>query len=195
MPPLNEGAPMPRDGQERWWKVYSPVGYTPLRVVFLAPTFTGKWTHWNGAQLPCYETPDCRHCKDGLPIRWAAYIAAYSLTHKEEIICALTRAACGDLVPTLESGESLRGLTVELHRKRPPEGKKPKPNDRVYCRIMERMAEEKCPKEFEIESSLNRLWGVNESFITTPGQKRADDKHKARLAPGNQTRPLQRGEH
>jgi hypothetical protein len=195
MTPINDGAPIPREGQERWWKVYGPEDDKVLRMVFLAPTFTGRWTHWDGAVQSCEESPDCPFCKAGSPPRWTGYIAAYSFTHKDEIVAALTRAACEDLIPILERGESLRGLTVELFRKRPPQGKKTKPNARVYCRVIGREPEEKCPQPFEIVSSLNRLFGMNAGRASGEANKRVHDMGKARYLPAPLSRPLQRGEH
>lgn len=195
MSQINDGAPIPREGQERWWKVYGPEENNVLRLVLLAPTFTGLWTHWSGAVLRCEESPDCPFCQSQMPNRWTGYIAAYSFTHKEEIVAALTQAAANELVPVLERGESLRGLSVELFRKRPVAGKKQKPNARVYCRILGREPEEKCPGEFEIISSLNRLFGMNARFIAGEGTKRVNDMARARVLPHQFSRPLQRGEH
>jgi hypothetical protein len=94
---------------------------TPLRAIITSPALVGCDTHFYGGHtVPC-ERPNCKACLEGIPYRWHAYVAAYSITSNLHFIFECTAQAAQKLVDYQTDHGTLRGCAIEAYRwhKRP----------------------------------------------------------------------------
>jgi len=94
---------------------------TPLRAVITSPALLGCDTHFYGGHtVPC-ERPNCKACLEGIPYRWHAYMAAYSIHSNLHFIFECTAQAATPLIEYQRDHGTLRGCRIEAYRwhKRP----------------------------------------------------------------------------
>jgi hypothetical protein len=168
--PRGIGAPLPRQAEERWWKVYGPKGAEPLEVVFYDRIWLGKWTHYDNGTFPCDETPDCPGCnqekrKKEIGNRWTGYMAGWSKGHGEECVIAITEFAANQLLPHYQKNGTLRGCHCKLYRKSGKKKQQPAKNAPVWVEVIDWKKDDLVPQPFPVSYSINRMWGIHKRFV------------------------------
>lgn len=155
-----QGAPLPSQVNVRWYEVKSPKGHERRRGVILSESFTGFWTHWDGASLACSNDPTCERCKAGRGNRWQGYLPFWDLRLKERTVETFSEGAARLLLKLKDKYGSLRGIAIETFRKDPA-----KRNSAQLVVEYDGEWGDSCPSEHDILPSLLRIWGMNEAFI------------------------------
>lgn len=184
------GAAIPLTGQVRWYEIITPKVGKPVDCVIVGATWFGQWTHWEGTgrtgqgvTLPCTNTEHCHRCKAGMPNKWYGYVPVIlNQTRLEKILC-LSFGAASQLQEFTSRPNGLRGGHFLFTRcpKITKSGDR-LPNGKVEVACVEWVPESKLKPEFAVESSLSRLWGINEEFLLDSGARRNEPKgggHKA----------------
>lgn len=177
------GAPLPQDGNRRWWKVYNVPVEGELTGICLSPIWDGHWSHWDGVRsYRCTETDGCEGCNVGHAHRWTGYLAFYERYAREgECVAAITPGACLYLQRlVVEKGFDLRGLELRFSRRAPAKGGKPAKNAPVSVEIIRRHVLKDTRTEFDVFPSVLRMWGIHAQHCARAVREAESAADKAR---------------
>jgi hypothetical protein len=148
------GKPVPaRSRNDHWVERVRPG--ERLHLVILSQAVFGMEAHWNGARtIECTGEPErCPGCVKSLPIRWKGGAHVYDLSRKESYFVELTPRSVRLLLATLQPGDSLRGVKIDLFRSGPAR------NSRLVCELKGRAGEVKrLPYEQDPGPIMKWLW-------------------------------------
>lgn len=87
-----------------------------LTLAVTSSDMIGCNTHWYGGRtVPCQE-PDCDACKDGMPWRWHAYLAALVAGTRHHVLVEFTAQAAQIIRDYRNAHGTLRGCIITACR-------------------------------------------------------------------------------
>lgn len=158
------GAPLPRDGERRWYKVYSVPQTDALHFICLSPIWDGHWSHWDGVRAyRCTEIEGCEGCRIGHQHRWTGYLAGMELGRRRgEMVAALTPGACLYIDKrVIQHKLDLRGIEMRATRMKRKEDSIAAKNAAVSVELIRRHPLATLAPEFEVLPSVLRMWGIH----------------------------------
>lgn len=134
----------------------SPQNNQQVRCTVLSRKIYGAMTHYVGSTVRCLSSQGhCIWCQTGKPRRWIGYLAAFDQIKRQICLLELTHKAAEDLERQAENYPTLRGLWIQLGRK------KNRPNGEVEIQHIEPVKlapNQTMPEEFSVGEQLDRIW-------------------------------------
>lgn len=136
-----------------------PILRTPafkkLVAIVTSSDLVGTYTHYfKGRTAPC-EKPDCEACRNGLPFRWHAYLAAEQTSSALHFIFETTAIGAEPFIDYREQHGTLRGCLFEAARWNN------RPNGRILIRTKPAdLTERRLPQGPDLTKCLAILWDL-----------------------------------
>lgn len=107
---------VPNDPRGPSFLIQRTPAFKPLIAIVTSENLVGTYTHfYRGRTMPC-EAPDCEACRDGIPYRWHAYMAAYDPKIPLHFIFECTAQSAEAFTTYRAAYETLRGCHFRAHR-------------------------------------------------------------------------------
>jgi len=87
--------------------------------IITSTNLVGCYTHWWGGRTQPCEDANCSACKEGMPRRWHAYLAAWTPSPAFHYLLELTRNSIESLMEYHAAQGTLRGCWYEARRAGP----------------------------------------------------------------------------
>lgn len=135
--------------------------FKPLVAIITTPDLVGTYTHYfKGRTAPC-EKPECEACRNGLPFRWHAYVAAEETSTALHFIFETTAMGAEPFIDYRQQTGTLRGCLFEATRWQK------RPNGRILIRTKPAdLTERRLPAAPDLLKCLAILWDLPEQSVT-----------------------------
>jgi hypothetical protein len=153
------GASLPgvRTRERRWrWLYWVRRGCT-LQALCLSEKLQQRFIHWltDGSERSKGCTADsgeCGYCKQGIPRRWAAYVAALLEPTREPCVIMVTEFAARQLQADPVAATGLRGKVLTLQRSKGSKW------EEVYATLSPPRPQDILVPAFDVQPTLDKVW-------------------------------------